>query len=1449
SITFPTTDYTARHVNFNLSVPLTVKDVADSIIASPTRTWRTKDTTTATIGAATGVLRVKKLGTDTVWAKVDTVERSQRIVVAQVAGSLTKFQGDARSDTVAKPVTVVPTVTVLDSGLTPIVGASVTFRAVLGANFNASVQDTLQVTDANGRAKPTSWKLSDFAGTNNNTLVATSGAQSTTFTVSSVAGTPRQLRFSVQPASAAVGAAISPALTVEVQDSLGNRVTTATSSITLAFGNNPSTATLGGTLTVAAVAGVATFSSITVSASGSGYTLQASSATLTSAISNGFDAFGAANNVEFITQPSNVTTGAVMAPAVKVAVKDASGATVTNATSTITLSISTNPGGATLGGTVSAAAVAGVATFSNLTLNQLGTGYVLAATATGLTAGNSNTFNVVAVGPGTKLAFTAQPSNVVAGASITPAIQVTVQDSSGATVTSPSVQITLKIDAAANPDSSTISGGSTVSAFTSNGVATFGAVSLNKAGTGYKLTASNSSLTGATSDAFNVAFGTATKLGFMQQPTHTVFSQTMTPAVTIARQDANGNTVTGPAQVSVTISLGGCAATLGGTTTATTAAGVATYSNLSIATQVSNCTLGAASTGLTSATSTAFNSVAATGAVKLGFITNPPTNTTAGSSLGTIQVALQNASGATVTTATSTTVTLALGANPGSGSLTGTVSASTSSGIATFAGNTLSKAATGYTLAATATGYQSATGSAFNITPGTATKLGFIQQPSTTTAGVQFTPPVQVAVQDANGNTVTSSAASVTLQFSGTGASGGSFSGGSTLTVSAVNGVAGYGGPGSTVKKANTNYVLLATSSGLFSSTSSSFNIDKAPVSLLAFSTQPSASYTAGNAINVTVQTQDSVGNLYTDPSAAITLSLTGGAAGAVMSGTKTVTPVSGSASFTNLSIDKAGTLYQLNASASGFATNVSNTFTINPGTANKLGWVDQPQATFIGAPLNPSGQLPRIAIQDALGNTVTSNNSTTVRVMVGVGPSGSFKSSGTTVTQVDFIPTAGIVTVSNSVAMSTVGTFQMAANTPFTALTGANSNPFVVSAFDVKSKLGFVQAPGSTTYRVSMTPAVTVAVQDQYGNTVTTATDAVSIAIGTDPIPTTTLGGGSATTATAGVATFADLTLNRTSGTGYTLVASATGLTPVTSGSFTMSAPGIVTTNTFINDLVELGDQIYFTHGGALKSVSVFGGTVTTVASSTNSYRLATDATNIYWVEQGATNSGDASIKKLTVSSGALTTLASGLTSAGVNNSKIYSDGTNVYFVARDLAATGLAIRKIQVNASSGTPTDVVSAGSLTTSNAPNFLLNGGFLYYRDFTANTITRLPTGGGAAVQLTVAGHAGKYFAMDGTTLYFSDGVNVKSIANANTISAAVTPTTVISGSTTIYDLAVDGSYLYVQYSATLRRYNVSDFSTFATVSAAVDQFAHSIAFDSFDVYFNENTGKIAKLPKQ
>src|SRR5205814_1532491 len=324
---------------------------------------------------------------------------------------------------------------------------------------------------------------------------------------------------------------------------------------------------------------------------------------------------GAPAKLVFTVQPSNAAAGAAIAPAVQVAVQDAQGNTVTTATTSITLAIGTNPASGTLAGTKTVAAVNGVATFSTLSLNLVGTGYTLSASGSGLTGAASNAFNISA-GAGAKVVFTVQPSNAGAGAMNTPAVQVAVQDAQGNAVTTATTSITLAIGT--NPASGTLAGTKTVAAV--NGVASFANLSINNSGTGYTLTATATALTGATSSGFNIGVGAAAKLVFTVQPSTAAAGAAITPAMQVAVQDAQGSTVT-TATTSITLAIGSnpASGTLAGTTTVTAANGVATFSTLSLTSAGSGYTLTAAATGLTGATSNAFNVSASVGAAKLAF--------------------------------------------------------------------------------------------------------------------------------------------------------------------------------------------------------------------------------------------------------------------------------------------------------------------------------------------------------------------------------------------------------------------------------------------------------------------------------------------------------------------------------------------------------------------------------------------------------------------------------------------------------------------------------------------------------------------------------------------------------------------------------------------------------------------------------------------------------------
>src|SRR5881296_185199 len=456
------------------------------------------------------------------------------------------FSVQPTTTTAGHQITPAVQVTALDAGGRPVPGftqnVTVTLTAGTGTS-GATLTGTTTVAAANGVA--TFYALTLDKSSTGYTLTATasglSAATSARFDINP--GPATHLVFTVQPGNATAGATIAPAVEVTAQDASGNKVPTFTGQVTVALGGtNPSGGTLAGTKTVAAVSGVASFATLSIDKSGSYWLTATAPATgLSGGTSNDFSiAAGAATQLAFTVQPSNAVAGRTISPAVQVSARDAQGNLVTGFVGSVTMALGTNPGGSTLGGTTTVPAVSGVASFGNLSLDKVGTGYTLTAAAAGLTGATSNSFNVT-VGAASQLVFTVQPTNTTAGATITPALQVTVLDGQGNTATGFAGNVTVALGS--NPSGGTLAGTTTVAAV--SGVASFASLSIAKVGTGYTLTAAAAGLPAATSATFNVTPGTAAKLVFTVQPSNTAAGAAITPAVQVTAQDALGNTASG----------------------------------------------------------------------------------------------------------------------------------------------------------------------------------------------------------------------------------------------------------------------------------------------------------------------------------------------------------------------------------------------------------------------------------------------------------------------------------------------------------------------------------------------------------------------------------------------------------------------------------------------------------------------------------------------------------------------------------------------------------------------------------------------------------------------------------------------------------------------------------------------------------------------------------------
>jgi hypothetical protein len=321
----------------------------------------------------------------------------------------------------------------------------------------------------------------------------------------------------------------------------------------------------------------------------------------------------------------------------------------------------------------------------------------------------SSTLTITAARPPAKLAFLQQPSNALTGGTISPAVSVVVEDSSGNTVTGATDPVTLMLTGGTG-----LAGTLTVPA--QNGIATFSNVSVSTAGS-YTLSAASPSLTSGTSSSFTIsapgsgAPPPAVKLAFLQQPSNALTQTTISPAATVVVEDSNGNALPGATNaVTLTLTSG---TGLTGTLTVIAQNGIATFSSLSVST-AGSYTLSATSPGLASTTSSSFT-ITAPGSgspvpAKLAFSQQPTSTATQTTISPAVTVVVEDSNGNAVTGAINP-VTLALTSGTG---LMGTLTVTPQNGIATF--SNLSMTAGGnYSLSATSPGLASAASNGFSI--------------------------------------------------------------------------------------------------------------------------------------------------------------------------------------------------------------------------------------------------------------------------------------------------------------------------------------------------------------------------------------------------------------------------------------------------------------------------------------------------------------------------------------------------------------------------------------------------------------------------------------------------------------------------------------------------------------------------------------------------------------
>lgn len=688
-----------------------------------------KITTSATTQAGTFTFTVQAKGADG--------------TIVTGTGTLTVGPGAVSASTstvVAVPTSVVAdgsttstiTVTLEDANGNVVPGKNVTLSAGSGSSTittvngttNASGQATFTVKDT--KVESVTYTAKDTTDSPNITISQTT---TVSFTVGAVSATKSTV--SANPTLVTADGTTTSTITVTVLDANSNPVSGKTVSLTAGSGSSTISAPSGSSN----ASGVVTFTVKDTKAEAVTYTAKDTSdnITITQTAQVTFKA-GVAAKLAFSQQPSTTNAGSTITPAVTVSVEDGNGNVVTTDNSTVTIAIST--GGAFSGtSTLSAAASAGVATFSNLIPTASGT-FTLSATDGSLTAATSNSFTVNA-GTLAKFVFANITSPQTAGTAFN--VTITAEDTNGNTVTAFSgngnnVMLT---------STGTLVGAPVTTGSFTNGVL-IQSVTITNTGS-FTITATGNAGHGGgtgTSNSFTVNPGPAATL------TVTGYPSPVTAGIahnfTVTAKDSNGNVATG---YTGTVKF----------TSTDVQASLPASSTLTNGTGTFSATLKTAGTQSITATDNATSTITGTqGGITVNAATAASVTATAGSGQSTtINTAFATNLASTVKDAfnnpvSGATVTFTPPGSGASGAFTGTNTATTNaSGVATANTFTANGTAGSYIVSASTSGATSASFSLTNNQASTTTSISLSS--SSITIGASTTVTATVAPKNTTG--------------------------------------------------------------------------------------------------------------------------------------------------------------------------------------------------------------------------------------------------------------------------------------------------------------------------------------------------------------------------------------------------------------------------------------------------------------------------------------------------------------------------------------------------------------------------------------------------------------------------------------------------------------------------------------------------------------------------
>ena len=445
-----------------------------------------------------------------------------------------------------------------------------------GATTAAVVNGVATFAGVKFTGEPYSAYKAAFTATPNSALLTSD--PTTAFSVAHAVAS--QLAITTQPVSGVTGTVLSTQPVIEVRDRFGNLVDDdLTTQVTVAISQGDG-GVLAGTKTVTAIGGVVTFTNLKFTAlPGTDYKLTFSSGALAADTSSVITVtHAAAAKLAIQAQPVGAATGDNLASQPVVRVLDQFGNLVTSDNRTV-VSVSVGLGSAgSLGGTLTATAVAGIATFEDVSFVATPlANYRLDFTADGLTSVRSAAVVVTHNTP-IKLTFKTQPAGGATGSNLPTQPVLELRDLYDNIATSDSSTV---VSATVTTGNDSVLTGETATARA--GIVNFNALNLvGNPGETYRITFSVGDMT-ITSQDVVVTHAVPAKLRVRTQPVGALTGDLLATAPLIEVLDRFGNLATSDNSTTISAAIdSGIGGNITAGSTATAKNGVVTFSGLKL---------------------------------------------------------------------------------------------------------------------------------------------------------------------------------------------------------------------------------------------------------------------------------------------------------------------------------------------------------------------------------------------------------------------------------------------------------------------------------------------------------------------------------------------------------------------------------------------------------------------------------------------------------------------------------------------------------------------------------------------------------------------------------------------------------------------------------------------------------------------------------------------------